>query len=148
MLKELFNAIIKSENFPSSWKLDIFGAIHKSGPLDGPNNFRGICVLSCLGKLFNPLLRNRLEAFVCMHKPLHKSQGSGAKGSRTADQTILCQTSTKTAKVVNKYFEILIKSRKLLDKDVTLDQLGFRAPCVPTCSHLDSSVSHNTLDSA
>ena len=84
-LSVFFNAILLSETFPSEWKWDILGPLHKSGPLDDPNNFRGICVASCLGKLFNTILRTRLDEFVLKHKYIHKNQGSGSAGSRTAD---------------------------------------------------------------
>ena len=58
-----FNKILDSNLYPQLWKMDILGPLHKSGPLDDPNNFRGICVSSCIGKLFNTLLRQKLDTF-------------------------------------------------------------------------------------
>ena len=84
-----FNAILQSNIFPTEWKWDILGPLHKSGPLDDPNNFRGICVASCLGKLFNSIMRDRLNNFVLKHNFVHKSQGSGSAGSRTADHLMV-----------------------------------------------------------
>ena len=60
---------------------------------------------------------------------------------------ILCPTSTKISKLANKYFDILLKSRDLLDSGSTLEQLGFRPPCPPSCSSMNSSISDTTLDS-
>ena len=84
-----FNAIAESETFPSEWKKDILGPLHKSGPLDDPNNFRGICVSSCLGKLFNSILRERLVTFIDKHNIMHKNQGSNCKGARTSDHLLV-----------------------------------------------------------
>ena len=57
----LFNTILSFNVYPIEWKKDILGPLHKSGEKSDPNNFRGICVSSCFGKLFNSILRNRLE---------------------------------------------------------------------------------------
>ena len=57
----LFNTILSSSIYPSQWKLDILSPIHKSGEKNDPQNFRGVAVSSCFGKLFNKLLQKRLE---------------------------------------------------------------------------------------
>ena len=43
---------------------------------------------------------------------------------------LLCPTSAKAAKTVNKFICILEKSRKLLDEGTPIDQLGYRNPPV------------------
>ena len=88
-LAVFFNAVFNSNLYPSQWKLDILGPLHKSGPLEDPNNFRGICVSSCLGKLFNTLIRQKLDAFCIKHCLINKYQGSGKKKSRTADHLMV-----------------------------------------------------------
>ena len=85
----LFNTILKNDIYPSSWKLDILGPLHKSGPKDDPNNFRGICVSSCIGKLFNTLLRCRLEKKCVEMGWIGKYQLSGKKGARTSDHLLV-----------------------------------------------------------
>lgn len=85
----LFNTILLNNIYPSSWKLDILGPLHKSGPKDDPNNFRGICVSSCLGKLFNTLLRNRLEQKCSNEDWMDRCQISGKKGARTSDHLLV-----------------------------------------------------------
>ena len=84
-----FNTILESNIYPSPWKNDVLGPLHKSGPLDDPNNFRGICVSSCIGKLFNTLLRQKLETFCDKNSLINKYQGSGKKQSRTADHLMV-----------------------------------------------------------
>ena len=58
---KLFNKILESSLYPSAWKLDILTHLHKSGEKSDTNNFRGISVSSCFGKLFNKMLQKRLE---------------------------------------------------------------------------------------
>ena len=59
----LFNKILESSTYPSMWKLDILTPLHKSGDKSDINNYRGIAVSSCFGKLFNKMLQKRFEKF-------------------------------------------------------------------------------------
>ena len=86
-LLKLFNAILNHSLYPSTWKYDILNPIHKSGVKDDPNNFRGIAIASCFGKLFTTLLRNRLQNFCDKGDIVSKFQSSGKNVSRTADTT-------------------------------------------------------------
>ena len=88
-LLKLFNQIFTSSFYPSFWKYDILNPIHKSGEKDDPNNFRGISIASCFGKLFTTLLRNRLQSFCDSNGLISKFQGSGKKMSRTADNHLI-----------------------------------------------------------
>ena len=72
-----------------SGKRDIFNPIHKSNEKDDPNNFRGIAIASCFGKLFTTLLRNRLQSYCDTYGLVSKYQGSGKKMSRTADNHLI-----------------------------------------------------------
>ena len=85
----LFNTILKFNLYPSEWKNDLLGPLHKSGDKSDPNNFRGIAVSSCLGKLFNTLLRNRLERKCSSQTQLSVEQISGKVGARTADHILV-----------------------------------------------------------
>ena len=75
----LFNSIGQTCFYPSSWKSDILHPIHKSNEKDDPNNFRGISISSCFGKLFIQIMKNRLESFIDEKGGLSKNQGSGQK---------------------------------------------------------------------
>ena len=59
-LLELFNKILIVGYFPEVWSEGYIVPIHKKGKLDDVNNFRGITLLSTLGKLFTRILNNRL----------------------------------------------------------------------------------------
>ena len=88
MLK-LFNSILSSTLYPSDWKLDILSPLHKSGEKSDPNNFRGLAVSSCLGKLFNKILQSRLDKYCKKHNYISAEQGSGKAGSRTSDHLFI-----------------------------------------------------------
>ena len=85
----LLNSILSTAVYPSAWKESILTPLHKSNDLSDPNNFRGVAVSSCLGKLFNKLLNTRLEKKCVDEKLINDCQGSGKKGSRTADHLLV-----------------------------------------------------------
>ena len=60
MLTILFNKILKSGIFPTSWNYGLVKLINKGVDIYDPNNYRGITFNSCLGKLFYLILYNRL----------------------------------------------------------------------------------------
>ena len=84
----MFNTILSFNLYPVEWKKDILGPLHKSGDKCDPNNFRGICVSSCLGKLFNSMLRNRLEDKCKREFLINKCQASGKQNVRTSDHLL------------------------------------------------------------
>jgi hypothetical protein len=57
---KLFNRVLESGTFPDSWNSGILHAIYKKGDTEDCNNYRGICITSCLGKVFNSIIVNRL----------------------------------------------------------------------------------------
>ena len=59
-LYSLFNKIFQLGYFPESWSEGYIVPLHKKGKLDDVNNFRGITLLSIMGKLFSRILNNRL----------------------------------------------------------------------------------------
>ena len=57
----MFNAILDSGEIPNDWLLGKIIPIFKNnGSLNDPANYRGITLLSCLGKLFTSIINNRL----------------------------------------------------------------------------------------
>ena len=51
-----FNKLLRAGYFPSSWAEGHVVPLHKKGDV---NNYRGITLLSVLGKLFSRLLNDR-----------------------------------------------------------------------------------------
>ena len=84
-----FNAVLNFGIFPASWKSGILQILHKSGTKSDPNHFRGICVSSCFGKLFNKILRARLELYCDKNNFINKAQLGGQAKARTADHLLV-----------------------------------------------------------
>ena len=113
----LFNAILSSGTYPTQWKLDILSPLHKSGEKNDPNNFRGVAVSSCLGKLFNKLLHKRLEK-LCNNKGfISEEQGSGKTSSRTSDHLLIVRflIDKYARKKGEKLFTCFVDLRKAFD---------------------------------
>ena len=60
-ITKLFNFVFDSGIFPSNWSEGLLVPLHKKGDLNSPSNFRGIVLLSVLGKLFTRVLNTRLN---------------------------------------------------------------------------------------
>lgn len=96
-ISKLFNIIFKSNCTPNIWSEGHVTSIFKSGDPKNPDNYRGITILSCLGKLFTSLLKERLHTYLDVHNLLNKWQAGFRPGYRTSDQTFILKT------IVNKY---------------------------------------------
>ena len=57
-----------------------------------PSNYRGICISSCLGKLFCSILNQRLLKHIQSRDILHKSQIGFLANNRTADHVLTQRT--------------------------------------------------------
>ena len=57
---QLFNAVLTSSTIPQKWCGGLITPIFKRGTKSDPLNYRGICISSCLGKLFCSILNQRL----------------------------------------------------------------------------------------
>ena len=89
VLLKLFNLILDSDNVLPDWLISYIVPIHKDGSKSDPSNYRGISLLSCLGKLFWSILHNRLAKFTTDKKILSESQLGFRKGNRTSDAHII-----------------------------------------------------------
>ena len=62
--------------------------IPKLGELGNPDSFHAITIGSCLGKLFNLFLNNRLLCFINENKILKNNQIGFWKGCKTAEHIL------------------------------------------------------------
>ena len=85
----LFNSALENSLYPTQWSWDILSPLHKKSEKSDPNNFRGISVSSCLGKLFNKILQRRLEKVCNKNSIINDIQGSGKANSRTSDHLLI-----------------------------------------------------------
>ena len=89
---KLFNSILNLGTMPQTWCGGLITPIYKSGGRSDPANYRGICVSSCLGKLFCSILNQRLLEHVNSHNILHNSQIGFLPKNRTADHVLTLRT--------------------------------------------------------
>ena len=87
--KKLFNVILQNPMTINSWEKSMITPIHKKGSKMSPENYRGISLLSCLGKFFTAILNQRLFTFVSKHKILSKGQLGFIPGNRTSDAHLI-----------------------------------------------------------
>ena len=96
-LVKLFNKILISKKIPKTWNHSLITSIFKSGDPTDCNNYRGISVTSCLGKLFTSLLQKRLGDYLETNNLLSPNQGGFREGYRTTDHIYILKT------LINKY---------------------------------------------
>ena len=61
ILCNLFNKVFEFGFFPEEWSEGYIVPLHKKGSLNDVENYRGITLLSALGKLFTRVVNNRLS---------------------------------------------------------------------------------------
>ena len=81
LLLDIFNEMYSSNDYPSSWKNSFINFIKKS---DG-KSYRPIALTSCVCKLFESLIKNRLQWFCEHNKLLPASQSGFRKGQSCND---------------------------------------------------------------
>ena len=113
---KLFNVILSKGVFPASWSKEFIVPIYKTGSTDDPNNYRGICISSCLGKFFTLIMNERLNHYLEQHKILSRCQIGFRKDCRTADYLLVLKTLMEIYKVKRKpIFACFVDFRKAYD---------------------------------
>ena len=85
IILKLFNLILKSGEIIPEWLISYIVPIHKGGAKSDPGNYRGVSLLSCLGKFFLSIINKRLIKF-CLEKGiLSESQLGFQHGNRCSD---------------------------------------------------------------
>ena len=65
VITKLFNVVLNSEIFPESWAKGLIVPVYKNkGDRSDPNNYRGITLISCVCKMFTPLISCRISKYV------------------------------------------------------------------------------------
>ena len=61
----LFNVVLNTGIIPDDWCIGMILPLYKNkGDINDPDNYRGITLLSCIGKLFTAILNERLNSYV------------------------------------------------------------------------------------
>ena len=86
LLVKLFNIILKTGIIPTEWCISFISPIYKNkGEKSDPNNYRGISIISCLGKLFTALINERLTKFADLNEIIGEEQAGFRAGYSTQD---------------------------------------------------------------
>ena len=86
---KLFNGVLHSGKMIPEWVVGLIVPIHKKGPRLETSNYRGITLMSCLGKLFLSILNTRLLQFTNNNNILADNQLGFVAGNRTSDAHII-----------------------------------------------------------
>ena len=84
LTRALFDACLRSSIFPSAWKTSVIVPLVKDAQKErAMSNIRPISLQSCLGKLLNKLLAQRLGSILARHPILHPAQRGFVQGGTT-----------------------------------------------------------------
>ena len=89
LILKLFNSILSSGDIMPEWVISYIVPIHKGGSKSDPSNYRGISLLSCLGKFFLSILNKRLAGFCVEKGILSDNQLGFRKGNRCSDAHLI-----------------------------------------------------------
>ena len=86
----LFNRVLNSGNIPEAWTIGIITPIYKNkGDKGDFDNYRGITILSCLGKLFTSIINARLNKYANEINLINENQTGFRKKYSTLDHIFL-----------------------------------------------------------
>ncbi len=117
LLKKIFNLIIEVGYFPQSWRKGYMVNILKAGSPVDPNNYRGITLSSCVGKLFSSIMNARLVNFLDVNKIYSMFQFGFREDCRTTDNIyILNKIMASYRNKKKKLYMCYIDFKKAFDK--------------------------------
>jgi hypothetical protein len=82
---DYFNLVLNTGIAPDAWVMGNIIPIFKKGDKNNPDNYRGITLLSCLGKVFTSTINERLAKFVNGEGILGEEQAGFRNGYSTTD---------------------------------------------------------------
>jgi len=117
----LFNKILASGNFPENWRTGLIVAIYKKGDKENIENYRGITLLSAIGKLFTSILNQRLYSYLVNDGIIKHEQLGFRKKHSTIDGIFLLKNSIdlevkySNNRKSNMLFSCFVDFKKALD---------------------------------
>jgi hypothetical protein len=112
----LYNLIIHHSIFPTSWCEGLISCLLKKGNKSDPNNYRGLTLSSCLGKVLTKILSNRLLKFLKAHNVISENQAGFMDKRRTTDHIFMLHTIIQMYKKKQKHvFTCFVDFSKAFD---------------------------------
>jgi hypothetical protein len=85
-LVKYFNLILSTGIIPDDWTTGVVVPLYKKkGDPNNPDNYRGITLLSCMGKLFTRLINSRLSNYLEANHIIGEEQAAFREGYATTD---------------------------------------------------------------
>lgn len=88
-IQKLFNYCYDECYFPSKWQESIIVPIYKKGPVNDPNNYRGIWLQSHISKIFTTNIFSRLKYFVESNSIITDFQAAFRSNYSTTDNIFI-----------------------------------------------------------
>ena len=117
LLCNIFNKILECKYFPKEWSEALIIPLHKKGKVNDPSNYRGISLLSCVGKVFTKIINNRLNLWAIENEKMFEVQGGFQKGKSTMDHIFIFQSlvSKYLCKPKGRFYSVFIDFTKAFD---------------------------------
>ena len=114
ILLNFLNLCLEKSLAAESLCKEIMTPVFKSGSIDDPNNYRGICISSSLTKLLTSMINTRLQKNVDEKDLRSKSQIGFRKHYRTADHLLTLKAVVKkyVTKGANKLYACFVDLKK------------------------------------
>ena len=114
LLLSLFNFLREREVTPENWSEAVIVNLYKDGDRCDADNYRGISLLSCLGKIYSSLWANRLSSH--FENVLDDAQGGFRKHRSTVDDALALRETLCRRRAENKdTFMFFIDFKKAFD---------------------------------
>ncbi len=122
-LTALFNQILSTGDYPSSWSVGMIKPIFKHGDRSDPSNYvyRGITLLNVMGKLFSTI---RLEWWAETNGVLNDTQFGFRKNHRTTDAIFIMNSLIQHYKKRKKILYACFIDLKKLSTQLTIPSYG------------------------
>ena len=116
-LAHLFNSILNSGKYPEQWTKAILVPLHKKGPVADQNNYRGIALLSILGKVFSKIVNGRLVHWAETNDVQREEQAGFRKGYSTVDNIFILQSLVQKhcSKKGGRFYALYVDFSKAFD---------------------------------
>ena len=116
LILKLCNLVLKNEKYPTNWCVGNIVPLYKNGDKYDPNNYRGITITSCLSKIFNSLINQRLTKYLEINNIMNPEQIGFKKGARTSDHIFVLKCLINSAKAAGKpLYVCFVDFRKAFD---------------------------------
>ena len=104
-LLKMYNRFYKDSFFPCSWKISTIIPILKPGKSpSSSNSYRPIALTSCLSKLYERLINERLSEYFIMNRILTPAQSGGQKNRSTLDNLVKLEDVIRTTFAAREHF--------------------------------------------